>query len=134
MLSEELELKRQKHRRFLNGKFSAYRCWCSFPYYHQLYLNLYEETSEYLVQFLLLDNIFFENEEAVVKLFEGFLEQLVRSYACKIHEDFERKVCIGSDNIEEAIGKLDLMIETPSEKNSEDIQQVKLLLEAVVTI
>ncbi|HCU2101714.1 TPA: hypothetical protein OUI17_002626, partial [Enterococcus faecalis] len=63
-----------------------------------------------------------------------FLEQLVRSYACKIHEDFERKVCIGSDNIEEAIGKLDLMIETPSEKNSEDIQQVKLLLEAVVTI
>ena len=34
----------------------------------------------------------------------------------KIHEDFERKVCIGSDNIEEAIGKLDLMIETPSEK------------------
>ena len=58
MLSEELELKRQKYRRFLNGKFSAYRCWCSFPYYHQLYLNLYEETSEYLVQFLLLDNIF----------------------------------------------------------------------------
>ncbi|WP_353960706.1 DUF6906 family protein [Enterococcus faecalis] len=91
-LKEIFYLKRQKYRRFLNGKFSAYRCWCSFPYYHQLYLNLYEETSEYLIQFLLLDNIFFENEEAVVKLFEGFLEQLVKAYACKIHEDFESEV------------------------------------------
>ncbi|HBI2077583.1 hypothetical protein [Enterococcus faecalis] len=134
MLSEELELKRQKYRRFLNGKFSAYRCWCSFPYYYQLYLDLYEETSEYLVQFLLLDNVFFENEEAVVKLFEGFLEQLVRSYACKIHEDFERKIYIGSDNIEEAIGRLDIMMAMPSERNREDIQQVRLLLEMVGTI
>lgn len=134
MLSEELEVKRQKYRRFLKGKFSAYRCWCSFSYYYQLYLNLYEETSEYLARFLLLDNIFFENEEAVIILFESFLEQLVRSYECQMHEDFERKIYIGSDNVEEAICKLDIMIATPSERNTDDIQQVKLLLETVGTI
>ncbi|MDN3100619.1 hypothetical protein P0E61_09705 [Enterococcus faecalis] len=70
-------VKQEKYRRFLERKIRVYRMWQSFSYYSTLYLKLYNETSEYLIQFLLLDN---------------FLEQLVKAYNNKLHEDFDKGV------------------------------------------
>ncbi|MDN3183558.1 hypothetical protein P0E83_03495 [Enterococcus faecalis] len=57
-----------------------------------MYLKLFDETSNGLIQFLLLDDSFFESEQAVLKLLDSFLDQLVRAYNLKFHEDFEMKV------------------------------------------
>lgn len=91
-LAERMEIKQEKYRRFLEKKFRAYRGWQSFNYYSDLYLKFYNETSEYLIQFLLLDDSFFECDEAVLNLLDKFLEQLVKMYDHKLHEDFEKQV------------------------------------------
>ena len=76
-LAERMGVKQEKYRRFLERKIRVYSMWQSFSYYSTLYLKLYNETSEYLIQFLLLDN---------------FLEQLVKAYNNKLHEDFDKGV------------------------------------------
>lgn len=91
-LSEKMEHKQVRYRAFLERRFYLYRGWQSFNYYRDLYLKLFDETSNGLIQFLLLDDSFFGSEQAVLKLLDGFLDQLVRAYDLKFHEDFEKKV------------------------------------------
>jgi hypothetical protein len=91
-LAERIGVKQEKYRRFLERKIRVYRMWQSFSYYSTLYLKLYNETSEYLIQFLLLDDLFFECDEAVLNLLDNFLEQLVKAYNNKLHEDFDKGV------------------------------------------
>ncbi|KAJ72871.1 hypothetical protein M222_2071 [Enterococcus faecalis AZ19] len=57
-----------------------------------MYLKLFNETSNSLIQFLLLDDSFFESEQAILKLLDSFFDQLVRAYDLKFHEDFEKNV------------------------------------------
>lgn len=57
-----------------------------------MYLKLFNETSNSLIQFLLLDDSFFESEQAVLKLLDSFFDKLVRAYDLKFHEDFEKNV------------------------------------------
>ncbi|MFB5451120.1 hypothetical protein ACE4ZN_00660 [Enterococcus faecalis] len=91
-LAERMEFKQQKYRKFLQKKFHCYRGWQSFEYYKTLYLKLFDETSTNLIRFLLLEETFFECDEAVLNLLDCFLEKLVIAYDRKLHEDFERKV------------------------------------------
>lgn len=95
-LAERMGIKQEKYRRFLERKIRVYRMWQSFNYYSTLYLKLYNETSEYLIQFLLLDSLFFECDEAeaVLNLLDNFLEQLVKAYDDKLHEDFAKRAFI----------------------------------------
>lgn len=91
-LSEKMERKQVRYRAFLERRLHSYRGWQSFNYYRDLYLKLFDETSNGLIQFLLLDDSFFESEQAVLKLLDSFLDQLVRAYDLKFLEDFEKKV------------------------------------------
>lgn len=91
-LSEKLDHKQVRYRVFLERRFYMCRRWQSFNYYSDLYLKLFDETSNSLIQFLLLDDSFFESEQAVLKLLDSFLDQLVRAYDLKFHEDFEKNV------------------------------------------
>ncbi|EPI07504.1 hypothetical protein [Enterococcus faecalis] len=90
--SVKLERKQAWYRAFLQRKFHVYGGWQSFDYYSELYLTLFDETSNSLIQFLLLEDSIFENEHAVLRLFDSFLDQLVRVYDLKFYEDFEKKV------------------------------------------
>ncbi len=91
-LLEKMEHKQVRYQAFLERRLHSYRGWQSFNYYRDLYLKLFDETSNGLIQFLLLDDSFFESEQAVLKLLDSFLDQLVRAYDLKFHEDFEKKV------------------------------------------
>lgn len=91
-LAKRIGVKQEKYRRFLERKIRVYRMWQSFNYYSTLYLKLYNKTSEYLIQFLLLDDLFFERDEAVLNLLDNFFKQLVIAYDDKLHEDFDKGV------------------------------------------
>lgn len=91
-LSEKMEHKQVRYRAFLERRMHSCRGWQSFNYYSDLYLKLFNETSNSLIQFLLLDDFFFESEQAVLKLLDSFFDQLVRAYDLKFHEDFEKNV------------------------------------------
>lgn len=103
-LTEKLEHKQVRYRSFLERRLYVYRGWQSFEYFSELYLTLFDDTSNKLLQLLLLEKSFLAKEQAVVWLFEIFLDQLVRGYDLKLHEDFEKKVyfedCIGIDKTE----------------------------------
>lgn len=103
-LTEKLEHKQVRYRAFLERRLYVYRGWQSFEYFSRLYLTLFDDTSNKLLQLLLLEKSFLAKEQAVVWLFEIFLDQLVRGYDLKLHEDFEKKVyfedCIGINETE----------------------------------
>ncbi|MFB8550069.1 hypothetical protein ACFC5I_12420 [Enterococcus faecalis] len=40
----------------------------------------------------MLDDLFFECDEAILNLLDNFLEQLVKAYNNKLHEDFDKGV------------------------------------------
>lgn len=91
-LSEKIEYRQVSYRAFLERRLHSYRGWQSFDYYSDLYLKLFDETSNSLIPFLLFDDSFFESEQAVLKLLNSFFDQLVRAYDLKLHEDFEKNV------------------------------------------
>lgn len=91
-LSEKMEHKQVRYRAFLERRLHSYRGWQNFNYYSDWYLKLFNEISNSLIQFLLLDDSFFESEQAVLKLLDSFFDQLVRAYDLKFHEDFKKNV------------------------------------------
>ncbi|WP_033600190.1 hypothetical protein [Enterococcus faecalis] len=91
-LIEKMERKQVRYRIFLQRKFHIYRGWQSFNYFSELYLALFDETSNSLIQFLLLENSLFESEQTILKLLDNFLDQLVCTYDLKFYKDFEKKV------------------------------------------
>ncbi|MFG5461644.1 hypothetical protein ACFJYD_13790 [Enterococcus faecalis] len=91
-LIEKMEHIQIRYRIFLQRKFYIYRGWQSFNYFNELYLALFDETSNSLIQFLLLENYLFESEQSILELLDNFLNQLVRTYDLKLYEDFEKKV------------------------------------------
>ncbi|EAK8385900.1 hypothetical protein [Enterococcus sp. DIV1420a] len=91
-LSKKMEQKQVKYRSFLQRRIRIYRGWQSFAYYNELYLTLFDETCHNLIQFLLLEESYFESEQTILKLLDSFLDQLVRVYDLKFYEGFEKKV------------------------------------------
>lgn len=131
MLAESLEVKRKKYERFLIGKLRVYQPWQSYPYYYQLYVKLYDETSEQLIQFLLLSDTFFEKEQATLHFCERFLEQLVHSYDKRLQEDFEKKVYVDTGSIKEALEEVKMLTAFPEERSKENLTHIAYLLEPI---
>ncbi|WP_225589842.1 hypothetical protein [Enterococcus faecalis] len=132
MLSERLEMKRKKYKRFLIGKLRVYQPWQSYTYYYELYVKLYDEASQQLIQFLLLSDTFFEKERATLHFCERFLEQLVHSYDKRLQEDFEKKVYVDTGGIEKALEEVNLLMAFPEERNKENLMHIAYLLEPIV--
>lgn len=131
MLAERLEMKRKKYKRFLIGKLRAYQSWQSYTYYYELYVKLYDETSEQLIQFLLLSDTFFEKEHATLQFCERFLERLVSGYDKRLQEDFEKKVYVDTGGIEKALEEVKLLTAFPEERSKENLTHIAYLLEPI---
>lgn len=129
MLEERLEMNRKKYRQFLIWKLRVYQSWQSYTYYNELYVKLYDETSEQLIQFLLLNDQFFKTECATVCFCEEFLEKIVRAYDKSLQEDFEKKVYVDTGSIEKALESVKLLMAFPEERSKENLGYIAYLLE-----